>query len=351
MTGAPGPRRLAAPWLAARLAGPAMVVIGAVAAIGLVVVIAGFDPAAAFGTLIRHALGTIHGLNEVAVRAIPLTLTGLGIAVAFRANIFNVGGDGQIIFGGVAFTGCALAFGDVSGWLVLPAALAAGIAGGAFYGGLAGFLRARYNANEIITTIMLNYIAFQFLIWVVRGPLQENMKIFPRSGPLPDGAVLAPILADGRMHWGLAIALVATLAVHLLLRYSSLGFQIAAVGESQAAARYAGINVARVIFIAMAISGGLAGLAGAVEIAGIHGRLQDAFSEGVGVTAIAVALLARLNPLAVPFTAFLFAALSVGSGALQRTLGIPFPLVHIIEAIAIFSFLVMSYLQGRRAAA
>ena len=331
-------------WLAA-----VGVTAGALALFALIVLAAGFDPVQAVAGLLGHALGTSSGLTEVAVRMVPLTLTGLGIVVAFRARMFNVGGDGQIILGAMAFTGFAVAFPGLSGWILLPVALAAGFIGGAAWGGIAGYLRARYSVNGIIVTIMLNYIAVQVLGWAIRGPMQESAKVFPRSDAVPDSVVLGVLIDGSRLHWGLTIALAATLIVFVLFRFTSFGYRLDAVRESPAAARQGGIDDRRVIFLSLAVSGGLAGLAGAVEISAIHQRLQDSFAEGLGITAIAVALLARLNPLFVPLAALIFGVLSVGASALQRQMAIPFPLVHIIEAIVIMSFLVLSYAHARQA--
>ena len=322
-----------------------MVAAVAIALIALVLLAAGFDPISAIATLAAQAAGTRNGISETLVRAIPLTLTGLGIAVAFRARVFNVGGDGQIIMGAIAFVACATAMPGLTGWLLLPLAMLAAIAGGAIWGGIAGVLRARYNANEIIVTIMLTYVAFQALGWAIRGPLQEGMKVFPRSDTVPAALNLGVLFDGTRLHWGIAVALAATALTWVVIRFTSLGYRLDAVGENPRAARFSGIGDRTTVALSLTISGGFAGLAGAIEIAGIHGRLQDAFAEGTGITAIAVALLARLNPLFVPLTALLFAALSVGMSGLQRQLGVPFPLVHIVEGIVILAFVVAAALR------
>ncbi len=332
--------------------GPAaLTILGALALIGLFVLIAGKDPVAAASVFLDHSLGRYTGFAEVVVRAVPLTLCGLGIAFAFRARMFNVGADGQLIVGAILAVWVALMLPGLPSWLLLPLFLVVGTAGGAAWGGLAGWLRARYNANEIIVTIMLNYIALQILSWAIRGPLQESMKIFPRSDAVPDSILLGSLDAGTRLHSGIFFALAAMLAAFLVLRYSVFGYQLLAVGSSRAAARVGGIADGRTMALSMVAAGGFAGLAGAVEILGIHGRLQDDFAGGVGITSIAVALLARLNPLAIPFAALLFGVISVGSGALQRDMGIPLPLVYVIEGVVIVAFLVSSHMTGQRRAA
>jgi simple sugar transport system permease protein len=314
------------------------------------IVAAGRDPMRAYGVLLGYTLGSANGFNESIVRAIPLTLAGLGVAIAFRANVFNIGVEGQAIAGGVAAVALFVQPGAPGGALAAVGFLAVGLAAGAVFGGFAGWLRARYNANEIIVTIMLNYIALQLLTWLNRGPLQETMRIFPRSDEIPAAAQLDVLIAGSRVHGGLVVALIATAAVFVLMRHGSFGYQLRAVGINPFAARYGGVDDRRTILLALGLSGGLAGLAGAVEIAGIHHRLQDDFVSGLGNGAIAAALLARLNAAAVPLTAFLFGVLHAGSGALQREAGVPFPIVWIIEGIVILAFLVLGYLRTRRPA-
>ncbi len=328
--------------------GVAGVVLVAFAVGGVFMLASGHDPFAAYVSMLGYALATKNGFAEVVVRAIPLTLTGLGVAVAFRAKLFNVGADGQIMIGGITAVALVTLAPGLPAWTMLVVFLAVGFMGGGLYGAIAGWLRARYNANEIIVTIMLNYIALQILAWVVRGPLQETMAIFPRSDAIPGAAVLDVIVADSRVHGGLALALAATLVVYLIMRHSVFGYQLRVIGANPVAARFGGVNDRFAILTAMALSGALAGLAGASEVAGIHQRLQDNFAPGFGVAAIAVALLARLNPLMVPLAALLFGVLHVGSGVLQRESGIPIPIVWIVEGVVILAFLVFDYLGIRK---
>jgi simple sugar transport system permease protein len=339
---------------AARLARGFVGVLAVLAMAALIgaafILAAGKDPARAYGVFLWFTLGSANGFYESLVRTIPLTIAGLGIVVAFRANVFNIGVDGQAIAGGIAAVAVFVQPYAPGGALAAALFLIAGAAAGAVLGGVAGWLRARYNANEIIVTIMFNYIALQSLTWVNRGPLQETMRIFPRSDEIPAAAQLSLLISGSRVHTGLVVALVATGLVYLAVRYTSFGYQLRAVGINPFAARYGGADDRRVIFLALAVSGALCGLAGAVEIAGIHLRLQDDFTSGLGNGAIAAALLARLNPIAVPFTAFLFGVLHAGSGALQRDAGIPFPIVWIIEGIVILAFLVLGWLHARRPA-
>lgn len=312
--------------------------IAAFAVCALFLLLAGKNPLQAAALMIGGTLGSADGLYEVITRAVPLTIMGLGVALAFRASVYNIGAEGQYILGAVVAVAATRAAGDL-GVVSLPWLLAAGAVGGALFGGLAGWLRARFDANEIIVTIMLNYVAIQLGAWLVRGPMQEAMRILPRSDPIPASAQLVE-LAAGRAHGGIFVALALVLLIYLVLRHSVFGYQIDVVGENRAAAEYGGIGGGRVIVLAMCASGALCGIAGAVEVSGTFRRLEDNMAPGSGATAIAVALLAKLNPIAVPFAALLFGVLTVGAGVLQRQMGVPFPLLWIIEAAVIIAFLV-----------
>ena len=324
-------------------------VLAAVAVPSGFLLLAGKAPLATWGALLSYTLGTWVGFSDVLIHAIPLTLIGIGVAVAFRAGIFNLGGDGQLLCGAVLAVALAPILGGFE-WLGLPIFLVAGFVGGGVIGGLVGWLRARFGANEIIVTIMMNYVALQLLTWLIRGPLQDPLRIFPRSYALAIELQL-PIVGGGtRLHAGIIAAALAAGLMQIVISRTTFGFRLAVLGESSGAAVYAGINVARVTVGAMVLSGGFAGLAGAVEIAGVHQRLQDNFAGGFGLEAIAVALMARLHPIAVPLTSVLFGVFYVGSGALQRQMSVPFPLVWIIEGVVILAYLGFVAAAARKAA-
>lgn len=309
------------------------------------VLLAGANPLLVAGSTLERALFTKAGLVEALLRAIPLTIMGLGIALAFRARVFNIGMDGQLIAGSVAAVALAPFLPANAAGLLLF--LVAGLAGGAVWGGAAGAIKARFGGNEIIATIMLNYVAAQILSWLVRGPMQEAMRIIPRSD-LIDPALRLSILVEGtRIHTGLLIAIAATAIVALVVMRGRFGFKLAVVGANEHAAHYAGISPAYLAGAVLAVSGALAGLAGAVEISGLYGRLQEGFAPGFGITAIAVALVARLNPLFVPVSAFGFSLLYSGLGSLARKGMVPFPLINIIEGAVILLFLAAAVVTVR----
>lgn len=318
------------------------------AALAALIWVAGENPLSVLGELLRGGFLTPTGLADTVVRAIPLCLIGLGIVCSFRAGVFNIGGDGQLLIGACV----AMAVAPFLAALPFPLGLAllmlAGMAGGAFWGLIAGVMKARFGANEIIATIMLNYIAAQLLSWLLRGPMQEKMRMFPRTEKLAE-ALRLPVLIEGtRISAGLLIAVVAVGVVWLLLGRSRWGYGVTLTGQNPDAARYGGFRPGFLTVSVLGVSGALAGLAGTVEIAGLHGRLQEGFATGFGITAIAVALLARLNPLWVPVTAFGFAGLYVGSSTVARSSTVPFPVVNVIEAAIIMGFLALTVLRAKQ---
>ena len=301
----------------------------------LFVLAAGQSPLHVLTTLLRYAFGP-QGWSEVLVHAVPLTLIGLGVAFALRAGLFNIGADGQLIAGAIV----AVFFAPyLAGWGVagLLAFLVLGFVGGAALAACVGYLRERFNASEIIVTIMLNYVAAQMLSYLIRGPMADPVPFWPRSYAIPPDCVLPVIVPGTRLHGGLIVALVMVILFAVVQRQTVLGFQTAVLGANPGAAAYAGFRVKALTIIAMGISGGLAGLAGAVEVGGIYQRIVENMGEGFGLAGIAVALIARLEPVAIPFAACLFGIFFAGAGALQRELALPFPLVWIVEATVIFT--------------
>ena len=316
----------------------------------LFVLIAGHNPWRVFTTLVLYAFGP-QGWSEVLVHAIPLTLIGLGVAFALRAGLFNIGADGQLIAGAVlaVFLAPYLAGWGIAGLLVF---LILGSIGGAALGALVGYLRAWFGASEIIVTIMLNYVMVQMISYLIRGPMQESSRFWPQSYLIPEDCFLPVIVPGTRLHAGLFVALFMVIVGAVVQRQTVLGFRAAVLGANPGAAAYAGFHVKILTVIVMAISGGLAGLAGAVEVGGIYQRLQDNMSEGFGLAAIAVALIARLEAAAIPLAACLFGVFFAGAGALQRELALPFPLVWIIEAAVIFAVAAVQWaLPSRKAIA
>ena len=305
------------------------------AAAGLLALI-GADPIAALGALAAGALGDRIALENTVVRMGPLLLVGLGVALSFRCGIWNIGGEGQLYVGALAATALVTrGLGAGPGAVSLPLALLVGAGAGALWAGIAAALRVRRGVSEVLSTILLNFIAVLAVAWAVHGPLQEASGAYPQSDAFPDLARLAVLPGMRRVHLGLVLAAALPFAVWVLLFRSAAGLRLRAVGLSPDAARYAHVSPERETTRVLLISGALAGLAGALEVSGVTGRLFENLASGYGFTAIAVALLARLNPIGVLPAAFFFAALASGSGAMQRVAAVPSVAVQVIEALVI----------------
>jgi ABC-type uncharacterized transport system permease subunit len=323
----------------------------AVAALAVLAVLAGTAAApalAALAALWRGAFGSWYAITSATlVRAVPLMLTGTAVAVAFRAGVFNIGAEGQLLAGAAAAAAVALAM-PAGGAATAALALVAGLLGGALWAGIAAALRTRAGVKEVISTIMLNFVALYAVSWLVRGPLQEPTHAYPQTLPFADAVRLWRIPGAGRLHVGLVVALVVVLAAGWVLRHTAAGFRLVAVGESPSAAASAGmIDVRATTTRAFLASGALAGLAGAVEVLGITFALYEDLSPGYGYTAIAVALLAGLDPWKVVGSALLFAALQAGAGAMQRDAGVPSTVVAMIEALLILAVVAAQAARAR----
>lgn len=288
-------------------------------------------------------------LADALVRSTPLIIAGLAVAVAFRGGVFNIGAEGQLLIGAVAYTAVALAWSDALGnFTVVVAMLAAAIAG-AFWAGVAALLRQKFHVLEIISTIMLNFIAIYFVSFLVRGPLQEPTHIYPQTESLPLAARLPLLIPGTRLHFGLIIALLLAAGIAWLFARTSAGFRVRAVGASPVAARIAGkINVERTSTLVFLFSGALAGIAGGIEVGGVTFALYENLSPGYGYTAIAVALIAGLNPLGVIVSGIFFGVLETGAIALQREFAVPSSIASIIEATLILATLTIAVLRGKQ---
>jgi ABC-type uncharacterized transport system permease subunit len=304
--------------------------------------LAGYDAGRALAALWRGSFGSANAfLSATLVRATPLLLAALGVAVAFRAGIWNIGAEGQLLAGAATATALGLLPADIPRMLLLPGVLIAGALAGTLWASVAELLRRRRGVLEVISTIMLNFVALHLIGFLVHGPLQEPLGIYPQSSPVAEGARLPRLIPGTRLHAGFAIALLVAPLLWWWLRSTAAGFRLRAVGANPDAASIAGrIDVARVTGMAFLASGALAGLAGAVEVSGVTFALYENLSAGYGYTAIIVALLGRLDPLAIVPSAILFGALESGALAMQREAGIPSVVVTAIEAVLVLAVLV-----------
>jgi general nucleoside transport system permease protein len=335
------------------LAGIVIAAIGGATAMLLLVV--GFPVGRGLTALWTGSFGSWYAFTSATlVRAVPLLLTGGAVALAFRGGVLNIGGEGQLLVGAAAAATVALVVpaAGIAAPIGITGALLAAAVGGAFWAGAAAYLRARYGVLEVISTIMLNFVALHVVSYLVRGPLQEPTRVYPQSATIPDALHLPRILGAGRLHTGFALALVLAVAAGWVLRHTAAGFRVVAAGESPTAAASAGgIDVRATTARVFLLSGALAGLAGGVEVLGVTFALYENISPGYGYTAIAVALLARLDPWRVVVTAVLFGALEAGAGAMQRDAGVPSTLVSVIEAALILAVVAVQSIRSRRQAA
>jgi general nucleoside transport system permease protein len=323
----------------------AVVLAAAAAAIAVgaaVLTAIGARPWATYAVIFTGPLQDLFGVTEILVRAVPLTLVALGIAISFRSGIINIGAEGQIQIGVLAASAVALALPHLPGAVLVPLCLVAGAAGGAIWAGIAGVLRARLEVNEILSTVMLNYIAAQLYTFLLRGPMLDPAELTtgsgtPQSMRLTRAAWLDRLVPGTRLHTGLVVALALAALVWLLLWRTTLGYRLRAAGAGSKAARYAGINVGRSLVVAMLFAGGFAGLAGAVEVAGVHHRAIEGISSGYGFAGIVVALFGALHPAGIVPAAAFFGLLLVGADMTQRSAGVPANMILVLQGAIILA--------------
>ena len=307
---------------------------------GLLILVTGENPLAVYQAMLNGAAGSPNAFAETLVKSTPLLLAGLGVAIAFQMQLWNIGAEGQLYMGAVTATGTALFL--VPGWpapALIAAMVVAGLLGGALWAAVPGALRAYLDANEIITTLMMNYVAILFAEYLIHGPWRDPAAFgFPGSPRLPNAASL-PTWETTRVHLGLGFGLIAAVALWAVLRRTRWGYEISVTGENPRAARYAGMPTKRTIVMVMALSGALAGLAGMSEIAGIGHQLQRNLSPGYGYTAIIVAWLGRLHPAGIVLVAVLLAGLLVGGDQIQMTMGLPAAIAPMLQGIILFCVL------------
>lgn len=324
---------------------------------GLLTLLSG---AALFAVLGKPPLQTLHtffimpiqdlyGLGELAVKAAPILLCATGLSICYRANVWNIGAEGQLLLGALCGSAAALALqGQESRWVLVPV-FAAGILGGALWAGVPALLRTRFNTNEILSTIMLNYIALNLLLYAVHGPLKDPEGFnFPESALFSDWVVLPVLFEDTRVHVGVLLALLSVVAVWVLLSKTFVGFQLQVLGQDARSARFAGFNEHGLIWLCLLISGALAGMAGVAEVAGPIGQLIPQVSPGYGYAAIIVAFLGRLHPVGILFASALMALLYIGGEMAQIELGLPLALTGLFQGMLLFFLLACDVLIGYR---
>jgi simple sugar transport system permease protein len=334
-------------------------VIATLAALGVgavMLLVLGANPLEAYGALWVGAFGSTNAFAETLVKATPLLLVALGICISFRGDVINIGGEGQMIVGAILATWVGLTFTGLPGWLVIAMAMLAGFIGGGIWGGIPGVLKAYFNVNEILSTVMMNAIAVQFMNFMLRGPMIDPSQA-ELASKIPQTARLLESFrllrwAPTRLHLGALIAVVLAVLVYILLWRTTLGYRIRAVGQNPNASRYAGINVKRHVVLALLLSGAFAGLAGMVQVYGVNYRMitdgsASGFTGSAGFNGIVAALFGQLHPIWSIPASVLFGALLVGANSMQRMVQIPSALVTALNGLVVV-FVVSSEIWRRR---
>ncbi len=323
-----------------RYASPVLALLLTGATSGLIFLAMGRPAGLTVYTFLIAPLLQQDGVQALVVKAAPLIMMGVGLSLAYRANVWNIGTDGQFTLGAICGGGVALAFPDVTPWVLFPVMIVAGAIGGMLNGGLVAWLRIRFNANEILTSLMFAYIAQYFLVYLVTGPWRDPEGFgFPQTALFSDNALAPRLIEDTNVHIGVLLAPLIAVALWFMLEKSLLGFQFRVLGQATRAAKFAGFNENRLVWIAMLISGGLAGLAGMLEATGTLGQLTTTLSPDYGFTAIIVAFLGRLNPLGAIPAGLLLALTYLGGDAAQINLGLPNAVTGIFQGILLFYLL------------
>lgn len=340
-------RSRSARWIIA--AAVALVPIAAVLGILLA---GGYDTPRALAALWNGAFGSPYALlSATLVRATPLMFVGLAVGIAFRAGVLNIGAEGQLLAGAAAAVAVGLLVGGWPRAIALPLVLIAGMTAGAMWAGVAGWLKLRFGVLEVISTLMLNFVAINLVSWLVRGPLQEPTRVYPQTVELSPSVRLPALLDGHRVHAGFVLAIALAVGAWWILTQTAIGFRVRSVGAGVLAAQSAGlVNPVRTTALVFLASGALAGLGGASEATGVTFALYEGLSPGYGYSAIAVALLARLHPLAIILSAVLFGALEAGAASMQRDADVPSVLAAVVEALIVLGVLAVDYarVHGRR---
>jgi simple sugar transport system permease protein len=353
MPRAPGRRHRFLSWFALPSAALAALLVGAVMLAAL-----GTNPLTGYRALVTGAFGGSYALGATAVKAVPLLLVGVGICIAFRANVFNIGGEGQIAMGGLAGTATALALPGLPSPVLIPLVLLAGAAGGACWGAIPGAFKAYFNVNEILSTIMMNLVAVQIMNYLLAGPMVDKSSgsvggLIPQTRLLSKHSWLPIIVPGTQLHLGVLFSVLVAIGVYVLLWRTSFGFRLRAVGLSREAATYAGMPVRRTITLAMALSGGTCGLAGSMLVVGSisHRMVTDGsltgFTGSAGFNGIVVALFGGLNPLWTILSAFVFAGLLVGGSAMQVVTNVPSDLIVALNGLVVVFVVSLDYARRR----
>ncbi|MBA7494915.1 hypothetical protein ES702_05493 [subsurface metagenome] len=324
---------------------------------GIMIAILGISPLIAYQALLKGAFGSMNAIADTVVKATPLLFVGLGICIAFRAGVLNIGGEGQLVAGALSATIVCLNFPNLPGWMLIIIALLVGLLSGAIWAGIAGFLKAYFNVNEILSTIMLNYIAAYGMNYLLSGPIMDPLQIklgsfIPQTARLTQ-AVDLPRLIPTRLHFGTIVAVVFAILVYIFLWRTTIGFRIRMIGQNIQASRASGINVQKYMVLAFILSGALVGLGGAIEVLGVHHRIftdgsVSGFTGSAGFNGIVAALFGQLHPIGTIPASLLLGALLTGANKMQRVVQVPSALIGALNGLIVVFVVGSEYLRRRQ---
>jgi len=314
---------------------------------GLMMLLLGHNPLTIYSNMLNYAFRDIYNIADIFAKATPLILTGLAFGFAFRASLFNIGAQGQFYIGAIMAVACALKLGLLPSYLVLVICFIMSLIGGSLWAAFIGCVKARFNANEFLVSMMLTYIAIASMNFLLGGLLKEVKGEYPQTDVIPKSGWLPSLVPHTRLHWGFIVTLLIALVAYIILWRTSLGYKIRMVGFNRDAARYAGINVEKIFVIVFFISGAFAGIAGFTEVNGMQHMLIEGFNPMIGAEGIGIAILGNAHPLGIVLSALLFGALKVGGNLVVQTSRIPASIIGIMEGFVILSVILSYFIRDR----
>lgn len=322
-------------------------IVASFAAAGIFIALTGANVLQAYETILFTSFRTPYGFVQTLLKFIPLTLQALAFALPLTAGKFNMGGEGQLIVGAIAASAVGIVGANLPPVILLPLVILAGVAAGALWGFIPAYLLYRFNINEILTSMLLNFVSFQIINLVATGAWRDPVAGHPTTVPIGQGGFLPMLIKNPPLNAGLILALLVVAAVYIYITRTTGGYELVATGANPRAASVFGINTKRMFVLSIVLAGGIAGLSGVIEVAGVQHRLIEGLQHNFLVLGVIIALIAKGNTLAVPFVAFFIAILEVGASAMQRTMNVPIEMVFIVEALVLL-FVLLSDVVRRR---
>ena len=323
-------------------------VLVAFVAVGVFIALMGFDVFKAYQTILFTSFRTQNGIIQTLLKFIPLMLQALAFTIPLATGKFNIGGEGQMIVGGIGATAVGILFSNLPGYILLPMVIAAGIIAGGLWGLIPAWLLYKFNINEILSTVLLNFVSFQMIDFVASEVWKDPVAGHPTTIPIGEGGWLPLLWDTPPLHAGLILAILVAIGVYIYTNRTTGGYELIATGANPRASKVFGIDVQKMFLLSLILAGGIAGLSGAIEVSGYQHRLIKDFQSNFLVLGLIIGLIAKGNNLAVPFVAFFIAVLEVGASAMQRTMAIPVEMVYIVEALVLLFVLLSDVVRRRR---